>query len=189
MATKVEERVLDCLVGATNIQHNREAFRKLLRMGHLDDRLIEIEVPERKSGPQMGGGGGDGNQGMNEIILRFDKMMHGRQKLEKREMPLKDAVPLLTEIESEKLISEDDIKRQALWSVEQEGIVFIDEIDKICSRHDYRGSADASSEGVQRDLLPLLEGSQVSTKHGNVNTDHILCRPRPEPPQSYKFDD
>merc|ERR550514_1238798 len=101
-------------------------------------------------------------------------MMSGRQKLEKRELPLKDAVPLLTEMESEKLISEDDIKRQALWSVEQEGIVFIDEIDKICSRHDYRGSADASSEGVQRDLLPLLEGSQVSTKHGNVNTDHIL---------------
>ena len=148
---------------------------QLYRRSVLDDRLIEIEVPERKSGPQMGGGG-DGN-GMNEIILRFDKMMHGRQKLEKREMPLKDAVPLLTEIESEKLISEDDIKRQALWSVEQEGIVFIDEIDKICSRHDYRGSADASSEGVQRDLLPLLEGSQVSTKHGNVNTDHILCRP------------
>merc|ERR1719387_3408810 len=101
-------------------------------------------------------------------------MSGGRQKLEKREMPLKDAVPLLTETESEKLISEDDIKRQALWSVEQEGIVFIDEIDKICSRGEYRGSADASSEGVQRDLLPLLEGSQVTTKHGNINTDHIL---------------
>merc|ERR550514_2258925 len=111
---------------------------------------------------------------MNEIILRFDKMMHSRQKMEKREMPLKDAVPILSEIESEKLISEDEIKRQALWSVEQEGIVFIDEIDKICSRGEYRGSADASSEGVQRDLLPLLEGSQVQTKHGNINTDHIL---------------
>ena len=240
VAAKVEERVLDCLVGATNIQHNREAFRKLLRMGHLDDRLIEIEVPERKPSANVDPGGGNSFP-MNEIILRFDKMMAGRQKLEKREMALKDAVPLLTEIESEKLVSEDEIKRQArsreiargasrardaraprggapvasapgrsarpraqaLWSVEQEGIVFIDEIDKICSRGEYRGSADASSEGVQRDLLPLLEGSVVSTKHGNVNTDHILfiasgafhyCKPsdllaelqvaRPPPPRA-----
>jgi len=173
VAAKVEEKILDCLVGSANIQHNREAFRKLLRMGHLDDRLIEIEVPEKKPNAQMDPSQGNGFP-MNEIILRFDKMMHSRQKMEKREMPLKDAVPILSEIESEKLISEDEIKRQALWSVEQEGIVFIDEIDKICSRGEYRGSADASSEGVQRDLLPLLEGSQVTTKHGNINTDHIL---------------
>merc|ERR1719207_328109 len=111
---------------------------------------------------------------MNEIILRFDKMMQGRQKSEKREMLLKDAVPILTELESDKLLNEDDIKRQAVHLVEQEGIVFIDEIDKICSRGDFRGSADASSEGVQRDLLPLIEGSSVQTKHGNINTDHIL---------------
>merc|ERR550514_360645 len=111
---------------------------------------------------------------MNEIILRFDKMMHSRQKMEKREMLLKDCVPILTELESDKLISEDEIKRQALHLVEQEGIVFLDEIDKICSRGEFRGSADASSEGVQRDLLPLIEGSQVQTKHGNINTDHIL---------------
>lgn len=135
-----------------------------------------MQVPEKK--PQSGGGGGvdpsGGGMPVNEIILRFDKMMTGRPKMEKREMSVKDAVPILTEMESEKLINEDDIKRAALRSVEQEGIVFIDEIDKICSRGDYRGSADASSEGVQRDLLPLLEGSQVTTKHGNVNTDHIL---------------
>jgi len=173
---KVEEKLLDLLVGPSNIKHNRDAFRKLLRMGHLDDRLIEVEVPEKKSGgPQMDGGG---NQfPMNEIILKFDKMMHnsGRPKTEKREMMLKDSVPILTELESERLINEDDIKRQAVHLVEQEGIVFIDEIDKICSRSDMRGaSADASSEGVQRDLLPLLEGSQVQTKHGNINTDHIL---------------
>lgn len=171
----VEEKLLDCLVGPSNIQHNREAFRKLLRMGHLDDRIIEIEVPEKKGG---GGGGqmdGGGNQfPMNEIILRFDKMMHGRQKSEKKEMMVKDSIPILTEIESEKMLNEDDLKRQAIHLVEQDGIVFIDEIDKICSRGDFRGSADASSEGVQRDLLPLLEGSQVQTKHGNVNTDHIL---------------
>jgi ATP-dependent HslUV protease ATP-binding subunit HslU len=174
VTARVEEKLLDCLVGPSNIQHNREAFRKLLRMGHLDDRLIEIEVPEKKSGnPQFEGGGG--NQfPMNEIILRFDKMMHGRQKMEKREMLLKDSVPILTELESEKMINEDDIKRSAIHLIEQEGIVFIDEIDKICSKNDFRGSADASSEGVQRDLLPLLEGSQVQTKHGNINTDHIL---------------
>jgi len=173
VATQVEEKLLDCLVGPSNIQHNREAFRKLLRMGHLDDRLIEIEVPEKRGG---GNNPMEGNQfPMNEIILRFDKMMqNGRPKTEKREMLLKDSVPLLTEIESEKLINEDDIKRQALHLVEQEGIVFLDEIDKICGRADFRGSADASSEGVQRDLLPLLEGSSVQTKHGNVNTDHIL---------------
>jgi len=173
VAAKVEEKILDCLVGSANIQHNREAFRKLLRMGHLDERLIEIEVPtERK------GGGNDPQSGnqfpMNEIILKFDKMMPGRPKSEKREMLLKDSVPILTELESEKLISEDEIKRQAVTLTEQEGIVFIDEIDKICSRGDFRGSADASSEGVQRDLLPLIEGSAVSTKHGNINTEHIL---------------
>jgi ATP-dependent HslUV protease ATP-binding subunit HslU len=112
---------------------------------------------------------------MNEIIVRFDKMMGGSKKMEKREMQVRDSIPILVELESEKMISEEEIKLRALHSVEQEGIVFIDEIDKICSRGDFRGSADASSEGVQRDLLPLLEGSVVSTKQvGNVNTDHIL---------------
>jgi len=138
--------------------------------------MIEIEVPEKpKSGTGAGGAGPDSSSmPMNEIILRFDKMMHSKPKLEKREMALKDSIPILTEMESEKLISEEEIKQSAHELVEQEGIVFIDEIDKICSRGEFRGSADASSEGVQRDLLPLLEGSVVSTKHGNVNTDHIL---------------
>jgi len=174
VTAQVEEKLLDSLVGPSNIQHNRDAFRKLLRMGHLDDRLIEIEMPEKKSGPGGQFDGGNGGAPMNEIILRFDKMMSSKPKTEKREMLLKDCVPILTEIESEKLLNEDEIKRQAVHLVEQEGIVFLDEIDKICSRGEFRGSADASSEGVQRDLLPLLEGSQVQTKHGNVNTDHIL---------------
>jgi len=117
----------------------------------------------------------NGGNPANEIIFRFDKTMGGNKgKVEKREMLIKDSIPVLTDIESEKLINEDDIKRQAIHLVEQEGIIFIDEIDKICSSGDMRGSADASSEGVQRDLLPLLEGSQVTTKHGNINTDHIL---------------
>ena len=141
----VEEKLLDCLVGPSNIQHNREAFRKLLRMGHLDDRLIEVDVPERKGGGQPGM---EGNPfPMNEIILRFDKMMQGRQKSEKREMLLKDSVPILTEIESEKMLNEDDLKRQAVELVEQEGIVFIDEIDKERER--------ASNP---RPLLPLILG-------------------------------
>ena len=173
VASKVEERILDCLVGTTNIQHNREAFRNLLRNGHLDDRLIEIEVPEKKQNFDPSGQGN--GFPMNEIIVRFDKMMGGSKKMEKREMQVRDSIPILEELEAEKMISEEEIKRRALHSVEQEGIVFIDEIDKICSRGDFRGSADASSEGVQRDLLPLLEGSVVSTKQvGNVNTDHIL---------------
>ena len=90
VAAKVEEKLLDCLVGVTNIQHNREAFRKLLRMGHLDDRLIEIEVPEKKGSPPGMDGNGNNQQPMNEIILRFDKMVQGRQKTEKREMLLKE---------------------------------------------------------------------------------------------------
>ncbi|KAL3919099.1 MAG: hypothetical protein SGPRY_005756, partial [Prymnesium sp.] len=143
-----------------------------VRVCHLDERLIQIDVPiERKGGqsdPQNGS-----QFSPHEIIVKFDKTMN-RPKSEKREMLLKDSVPLLTEIESEKLISEEEIKRLALQSTAQEGIVFIDEIDKICSRGDLRGSADASSEGVQRDLLPLIEGSAVSTKHGTVNTEHIL---------------
>ncbi|KAL1526400.1 hypothetical protein AB1Y20_015113 [Prymnesium parvum] len=161
VAAKVEEKILDSLVGSANIQHNREAFRKLLRMGHLDERLIEIDVPtERKGGPSDPQ---NNNQfPANEIILKFDKALPGRPKSEKREMLLKDSVPLLTELETEKLISEDEIRRTALQLTEQEGIVFIDEIDKICSsRGDFRGTADASSEGV-------------STRYGNVNTEHIL---------------
>lgn len=174
VASKVEERILDALVGTTNIQHNREAFRNLLRNGHLDDRLIEIEVPEKKQNFDPAGQGGNGMP-MNEIIVRFDKMMGGNKKMEKREMQVRDSIPILEEAEAEKMISEEEIKRRAHHAVEQEGIVFIDEIDKICSRGDFRGSADASSEGVQRDLLPLLEGSVVSTKQvGNVKTDHIL---------------
>jgi ATP-dependent HslUV protease ATP-binding subunit HslU len=96
-----------------------------------------------------------------------------RSKSERRKVTVADARELLMEAELEKLIGEVDVKKEAIMSVEQNGIVFIDEIDKICSSGDYRG-ADASSEGVQRDLLPIIEGSTISTKHGNVNTDFIL---------------
>merc|ERR1711907_117897 len=103
-----------------------------------------------------------------------DKMMGGQQKSTNRRMTVAQCRPLLEEIEAEKLINPEEVTRVALSAVEQDGIVFIDEIDKICSTSENRHGADASAEGVQRDLLPLIEGSTVSTKHGNINTDFIL---------------
>jgi len=187
IALKVEEKILDQLVGE-NSTTNRDSFRALLRQGLLDTRTIDVEVPEPRRSSQLDPNSGGGNaQPMNEIILRFDKLLQqGGRRAERRQMTIADARPILEEVFSDKVISEEEVKRVALHAVEQEGIVFIDEIDKICSRQEYRGSADASSEGVQRDLLPLIEGSTVSTKHGNINTDHILfvcsgafhqCRP------------
>jgi ATP-dependent HslUV protease ATP-binding subunit HslU len=187
IALKVEEKILDQLVGE-NSTTNRDSFRALLRQGLLDTRTIDVDVPEpRRPSPLDSSGAGGNNQPMNEIILRFDKLLQqGGRRAERRQMTIAESRPVLEEVYSEKVISEEEVKRAALHAVEEEGIVFIDEIDKICSRGDYRGSADASSEGVQRDLLPLIEGSTVSTKHGNINTDHILfvcsgafhqCRP------------
>jgi len=175
IAIKVEEKILDQLVGE-NSTTNRDSFRGLLRQGLLDSRTIDVEVPEprRQSGFDPSSPGGN-SQPMNEIILRFDKLLQqGGRRSERRQMTIAESRPVLEEVFSDKMISDEDVKKAAVHAVEQEGIVFIDEIDKICSRTEYRGSADASSEGVQRDLLPLIEGSTVSTKHGNINTDHIL---------------
>jgi len=171
---KVEEKILDQLVGE-NSTTNRDSFRALLRQGLLDTRTIDVEVPEPKRSSAMDPSGGNA-QPMNEIMIRFDKLLQqspGR-RAERKQMTIAESRPVLEEVFSEKIITEEEVKRAALHAVEQEGIVFIDEIDKICSRTEYRGSADASSEGVQRDLLPLIEGSTVTTKHGNINTDHIL---------------
>lgn len=187
IALKVEEKILDQLVGE-NSTTNRDSFRALLRQGLLDTRTIDVEVPEPRRSSSLDSGSGSGNsQPMNDIIQRFDKLLQqGGRRAERRQMTICESRPILEEVFSDKVISDEEVKRQALHAVEQEGIVFIDEIDKICSRQEYRGSADASSEGVQRDLLPLIEGSTVSTKHGNINTDHILfvcsgafhqCRP------------
>ena len=110
---------------------------------------------------------------VNELLGGVQKFMGGKGQTQKKKMKVKDARPLIEEIELEKLLDMGDIKKEAITAVEESGIVFIDEIDKICSSGDYRG-ADASAEGVQRDLLPLIEGSTISTKHGNVNTDFIL---------------
>ncbi len=167
-----EERVLSALVGENAGQSTRETFRKKLKDGDLDDREVDIDIADTSSPMDMmdipGGGGSMGMINLGDI---FGKAMGGRTKQVR--MKVKDAYePLLNE-ESDKLLDEESIIREAVRSVEQDGIVFLDEIDKVASGGDRRG-ADVSREGVQRDLLPLIEGTTVTTKRGAVKTDHIL---------------
>ncbi len=167
-----EERVLDALVGPSASAATRESFRKKLRAGELANKEIEIEVAAGSSGIPMfelpGMSGAIGAVNLGDI---FGKAMGQRTKTKK--VLVKDAYgPLVTE-ESDKLFDQEQIVDEAIHEVENNGIVFLDEIDKICGREN-RGGADVSREGVQRDLLPLIEGTSVSTKHGAVKTDHIL---------------
>jgi ATP-dependent HslUV protease ATP-binding subunit HslU len=137
----------------------------------LEDREVEVEVPPRnaeKGGVDMPGG----TQIFMELVGKVGKM-NGKKNLEKRRMLVKEARPILEDQIGEQLLEEYDVVKEAVAAVEESGIVFIDEIDKLVTSGEYRG-ADASSEGVQRDLLPLIEGCTISTKHGNVNTDFIL---------------
>jgi len=171
----VEDKILDSLIGAHAREDSRQSFRLLLRLGNLDEREIEVEVP---TGRDSNGPGGaiafdpsGGPMAVNDLIGKLGRMVN--KKAEKRKMPISEARPLIEEIELEKLMDMADVTREAVQSVEENGIVFIDEIDKICNSGDFRG-ADASAEGVQRDLLPIIEGSTISTKHGNINTEHIL---------------
>jgi len=175
-----EERVLDILIppprglggepAPTGEGAARQAFRKKLREGQLNDREIEIEVAETR--PTLEVMGPAGMEEMAEQLRgMFSQFGGGRRKT--RRMRIGEAFPLLVEEEAAKLVNEDDIKARALHNAEQNGIVFIDEIDKVASRSDV-GGADVSRQGVQRDLLPLVEGTTVSTKHGMVKTDHIL---------------
>jgi ATP-dependent HslUV protease ATP-binding subunit HslU len=169
-----EERVLDALVGSSAQRETREKFRRLLREGSLADREIEIEVLDRGAGslPTFDIPGMPGAQmGMLNLGDVFGKAFGERTK--RRRMRIGDSYPLLMEEESDKLLDQEQVKRDALYAVEQNGIVFIDEIDKISGR-EHRGGADVSREGVQRDLLPLIEGTSVTTKHGAVRTEHIL---------------
>lgn len=177
----VEERILDVLVGQFADENQRENFRALLREGTLDDRTIEIEVPHRPGDAAKGAAGGasftyDGNNPgfiADQIFKLAKNGNNGGKRPEKRKMTIAEARPIIEDLEAERLLEDCDIPKEAIASVEENGIVFIDEIDKLVNSSDYRG-ADASSEGVQRDLLPLIEGSTISTKHGNVNTDFIL---------------
>lgn len=166
----VEEKIVNGLLGTNFDAKQREAFTKLLREESLEERIIEIEVPQKgEKGVVIDGG----TLNFDSMILGISKN-GGNKRMEKRKMQIRDARPILEELEAERIMEEEhDVKKEAIAAVEESGIVFIDEIDKLVSSGEYR-SADASSEGVQRDLLPLIEGSSISTKHGNVNTDFIL---------------
>ncbi|KMZ29140.1 ATP-dependent protease ATP-binding subunit HslU [Haemophilus influenzae] len=176
-----EERILDALlppaknqwgeVESNDNNSTRQTFRKKLREGQLDDKEIEIDV---SAGVSMGVEI-MAPPGMEEMTNQLQSLFQnlGSDKTKKRKMKIKDALKALIDDEAAKLINPEELKQKAIDAVEQNGIVFVDEIDKICKKGEYSG-ADVSREGVQRDLLPLVEGSTVSTKHGMVKTDHIL---------------
>jgi ATP-dependent HslUV protease ATP-binding subunit HslU len=172
-----EERVLDALVGTNASAETRQKFRRMLREGTLDDREIEITVQESAASslPTFEIPGLPGAQmGMLNLGDIFGKAFGGRPTTKK--MAVADSYRVLMAEESDKLLDQERVVREAIQSVEQNGIVFLDEIDKICGRGERGGysGADVSREGVQRDLLPLIEGTTVATKHGTVKTDHIL---------------
>lgn len=176
-----EERVLDALlppatntgVSVTESTENstRQKFRKKLREGNLDDKEIEIDVSLQPVGVEI-----MAPPGMEEMSQQLQGMFQnlGGERTRKRKMPIKEAMKLLVDEEASKLVNDDELKLQALENIEQNGIVFIDEIDKVVRGGERSNGADVSRDGVQRDLLPLIEGSTVSTKFGMVKTDHIL---------------
>ncbi len=168
-----EGRVLDALVGANASAATRDSFRKKLRSGELDEKEIEIQVADTgPSLPSLDVPGMPGSSiGMVNISDFLGRAFGGRTK--PKRMTVRDSYEVLISEESDKLLDQDKVVHEATASVENNGIVFIDEIDKISARSDRQG-ADVSREGVQRDLLPLIEGTTVSTKHGPVKTDHIL---------------
>ena len=167
-----EERVLDALVGNKASVATKESFRKRLRNGDLDNNEISIDISETAQMPQFEIPGMPGaNVGMINISEMLGKSMGGKSK--KKKMSVKESHEILINEESDKLIEQDKIIKAAKNSTENNGIVFLDEIDKISARTD-RVGGDVSREGVQRDLLPLIEGTTVSTKYGTIKTDHIL---------------
>ncbi|MDC1427447.1 ATP-dependent protease ATPase subunit HslU [Rhodospirillaceae bacterium] len=168
-----ENRVISALAGDEAREETRQKFRKMLREGQLDDKDIEIDVNDNNSGlPTFDIPGMPGSQmGMINLNDMLGKAMGGKTK--KRKLSVKESYLVLIDEEADKLLDEDRIVRLAIDSVEQNGIVFLDEIDKICVRSERTGS-DVSREGVQRDLLPMIEGTTVATKHGSVKTDFIL---------------
>jgi ATP-dependent HslUV protease ATP-binding subunit HslU len=171
-----EERILDVLLPPARTEDStssgaaRQMMRKKLREGNLDDKEIEIDLRERAAGVEI-----MAPPGMEEMTQQLQSMFSsmGQGKKKKQKLAIKDAFKALSEEEAHKLINEDELKQKAVQAAEQNGIVFIDELDKVAKRGD-TGGADVSREGVQRDLLPLIEGSSVSTKYGFVKTDHIL---------------
>ena len=166
-----EERILDALVGPGSQPATRESFRKKLRAGEMDDKEIEIQLADTASPMQGLDIPGGGNVGMINLSEMLGKLGGGRTKTVK--LRVRDAqTPLVTE-ESDRLLDQESLTTEALMLAENEGIVFIDEIDKVAGRSD-RSGGDVSREGVQRDLLPLIEGTTVSTRYGPVKSDHVL---------------
>ncbi|HZP20803.1 MAG TPA: ATP-dependent protease ATPase subunit HslU [Bauldia sp.] len=168
-----EERALTALVGASASPATRESFRKRLRAGELDDKEIEIEV--RDTGGGMPSFEVPGMPGASVGVMNISEMLGKAfgNKTKTRKVTVKDSHDILIAEESDKLLDNEEVVQEAIASVENDGIVFLDEIDKICAREGRYG-ADVSREGVQRDLLPLIEGTTIATKHGPVKTDHIL---------------
>ncbi len=167
-----EERVVTAIAGKDARDGTRDMFRRKLKSGELDDTIIELELADTSN--PMGGmeiPGQPGGMGMMNLGDLFGKAMGGRTI--KKKMTVSKSYDALIADEADKLLDDETVKKAAMEAVEQNGIVFLDEIDKVCARADARG-ADVSREGVQRDLLPLIEGTTVSTKHGPVKTDHIL---------------
>jgi len=169
----VENTILTALMGKD--VGDRSTWKTLLRSGQLDNQKIEIEVPEnvnRKVG-QEGGGQGKQIKDFQEIVFQISNAA-GKGRTAKQKMSISDARHILLELEVEKHTSSETVTQEAIAAAENDGIIFVDEIDKICTPAHYRHGSDASSEGVQRDLLPIIEGCTVSTKHGNISTNHIL---------------
>ena len=173
-----EERILDILAGPASetAARGRESFRDMLRQGLLDDQEIEIDVPHNRDRASS-----DFDNSNPQIVAMSDLMQRlasggKKQQTERKKLPISEARDVIVEVELERLLENVDLKKTAVSAVEESGIVFIDEIDKICSSREgfHSRSADASAEGVQRDLLPLIEGTTINTKFGNVNTDYIL---------------
>ena len=165
-----EERVITAVAGTDAREATREMFRRKLKSGELDNTVIELELTDTSN--PMGGFDIPGQPGgMMNLGDLFGKAMGGRTI--KKRMTVADSYDALVADEADKLLDDETVTKAALEAVEQSGIVFLDEIDKVCARSDARG-ADVSREGVQRDLLPLIEGTTVSTKHGPIKTDHIL---------------
>jgi len=181
-AAAAEERVLDALLPKRNDDDDqpstptstrtRNKFRKMLREGSLDDREIEVEVSESsRVGVEI-----IGPQGMEEMTNQLQNMLQNitGNRTRARKMKVKEALKVLAEEEAADMVDDDELKARAIERVEQQGIVFLDELDKIAKRGDHGGGADVSREGVQRDLLPLVEGCTVSSKYGTIKTDHVL---------------
>ena len=170
---QAEERVLDALVGQHASPTTRDAFRKRLRAGELDDKEVEIQVKDTSN--PMGGFEVPGVPGASIGVVNVGEMLgkaFGQGRTKTRKVSVKQSYDILIEEEADKLLDSEQLVQEAIRSVEDDGIVFLDEIDKICARDGHIGGV--SREGVQRDLLPLIEGTTVATKHGPVKTDHIL---------------